>query len=75
MNQADLDLIKAICSTQPELARLFADHEKFESRLAAIARQRWRSAEDYAEEQRLKRSKLAGRDRMERILAQHRLSA
>jgi uncharacterized protein YdcH (DUF465 family) len=75
MNQSELDLIASIRPDHDELARLLAAHEDYESRLAALAGQKWRSAEEYAEEQRLKREKLAGRDRIQRILAEHRISA
>ncbi len=75
MQQCDLDLIDSIRPTHRELDRLLADHRDYERRLSELARQRWRSTDDYAEEQLLKRKKLAGRDRIHEILAQHRLSA
>ena len=75
MNRNELALIEQIRPTNQQLSRLLQEHEGYESRLASLARQRWRSAEDYAEEQRLKRLKLAGRDRIQEILSAHRVGS
>ena len=69
MNESDVKRIQSLSSTNPELKRLYSKHCEYERRLTEIKRGKWRSPEEYAEEQELKRRKLAGRDRMASIIA------
>lgn len=72
MDQDDKLLIDALKTTHPELHRLCTKHEEYEQQLDALQAGRWRSPQEEAESRRLKRLKLAGRDRMASILAEHR---
>ena len=72
MNDSDLVLIERLIPDNAELSHLLSKHQEYEARLRVISRQKWRTSEEYVEEKRLKRLKLAGRDRMESILAEHR---
>lgn len=75
MNDRDLALIERLVPDNVELSRLVSKHKEYEARLEVICRQKWRTPEEYVEEKKLKRLKLAGRDRMETILALHRKPA
>lgn len=75
MNERDLALIERLIPDYPELSSLIATHQEYEARLEVISRQKWRTPEEEYEAKRLKQLKLAGRDRMESILAPHRRGA
>ncbi len=72
MTPSDLHLIEALTPDNPELETLLADHTRYESALEAFASRSWLSPEEEAQVRRLKREKLAGRDRIETILEPHR---
>ncbi len=72
MTPADLHLIEALTPESPELETLLADHARYEAALAVFAERTWLSPEEEAQVRRLKRVKLAGRDRIETILEPHR---
>ncbi|MEE2827669.1 MAG: DUF465 domain-containing protein [Myxococcota bacterium] len=69
MTESELALITRLSDTNPELRRLYSRHCEYEERLDELKRSRWQSPEEYAETKKLKRAKLAGRDRMASILA------
>jgi uncharacterized protein YdcH (DUF465 family) len=75
MNERDLALIERLIPDHPELTSLLAMHREYEARLEVISRQKWRTPQEEYEAKRLKQLKLAGRDRMESILAVHRRKA
>ncbi len=72
MEAKDLELIQKLIPENQELARLWAEHQKLEAKLDALASRVYLSAEEQVEVKRLKKIKLAGRDRMEAILAEYR---
>jgi len=72
MERHDLDLIDRLVPEHPELVRLMEQHRHLERSLAPLAEARWLSPAEEAEERRLKRLKLVGRDRIEAILTAHR---
>ncbi len=74
MNQRDKELLNSLKTTHPELQRLCTKHEEYEQKLDSLKRVRWSSPAEEAESRKLKRLKLAGRDRMASILAEHRRS-
>ncbi|MCP4869970.1 MAG: DUF465 domain-containing protein [Proteobacteria bacterium] len=74
MNEHDKSMIDSLSTTHPELMRLRTKHEEYEEQLRAISSKRWRSKGETLQEQKLKRLKLQGRDRMASILAKHRAS-
>jgi len=72
MEAKDLELIQKLIPENQELARLWSEHQKLEAKLDALASRVYLSAEEQVEVKRLKKIKLAGRDRMEAILAEYR---
>ena len=75
METTDLQLIDSLSATNPELPRLLRKHREYEAALTSMRRRHWLSSTEQCEIKRLKRMKLAGRDRIERILALHRATA
>jgi len=74
MNESDRALIASLSSSHHELQRLHSKHAEYEDQLRALSSKRWRSSEETLEEQKLKRLKLQGRDRIASILAEHQTS-
>lgn len=72
MEQKDLDLLNSLLPANEELAGLWHEHLELEKRLDDLGSRVYLSAEEQVEFQRLKKIKLAGRDRIESILAEHR---
>lgn len=72
MEQKDLDLLNSLLPTNAELANLWHEHVELEKKLDDLSTRVYLSAEEQVEFQRLKKVKLAGRDRIETILAEHR---
>jgi hypothetical protein len=72
MTRSDLHLIEILTPQDPELEKLVAAHAGFQAALQAFEARSWLSPEEEAHVRRLKRLKLAGRDRIETILEPHR---
>ena len=72
MDPKDLELIEELAPRHPELAALWREHLELEARLERLAGRRYLTPQEELEVKRLKKIKLAGRDRIEAILAQHR---
>lgn len=72
MEERDLALIHRYMEQDPELKQLYEEHLEFERRLEEFNRRPYLTAEETLERKRLQKLKLAGRDRMEQILAQYR---
>ncbi len=60
--------IEALLPEDAELSRLWREHQEFEDRISAMEGRAWLSADESAECNRLKKLKLAGRDRIAEIL-------
>ena len=73
MKTSDLVIIDDLVPRDPELARLLHKHQEYERELEFMARRKWLSAREQANQQHLKRLKLRGRDRIESIIAPHRV--
>jgi len=73
MEERDLALIKTWIHQDPELKQRMDEHEEFERRLEEFNRRPYLTAEETLERKRLQKMKLAGRDRIEQILAKYRL--
>jgi uncharacterized protein len=73
MEERDLALIKVWLHQDPELKQRMDEHEEFERRLEEFNRRPYLTAEETLERKRLQKLKLAGRDRIEQILAKYRL--
>jgi uncharacterized protein len=72
MEKADEELVARWIDKDPELKRRIDDHEDYERQLEEFNRRAYLTAEETVERRRLQKLKLAGRDRIEQILAQYR---
>ena len=72
MEKADEELVARWIDQDPELKRRIEDHEEFERQLEEFNRRAYLTAEETVERRRIQKLKLAGRDRIEQILAQYR---
>lgn len=72
MEPKDLELIQELLHQDEELKRLMEEHEAFERQLERFAAKRYLTPTEEMEKKRIQKLKLAGKDRIERILATHR---
>jgi len=72
MDTTDLRLIQQLTPAHPELQRLMDEHRVLETRLTSLGKHPYLTQKEVIEQRTLKKRKLAGRDRIERILAGHR---
>lgn len=75
MEQRDLELIERLSSADSELAQLWREHLELEAQLDSLGGRLYLTPEEQVERKRLQKLKLAGRDRIEAILAHHRQEA
>ncbi len=72
MERQDLDIIAEWKERDPELKRFVDEHEEYERRLDEFNRRPYLTAAESMERKRLQKLKLAGRDKLEQILAKYR---
>ena len=72
MEKADAELVARWIDKDPELKRRLEDHQDFERQLEEFNRRAYLTAEETVERRRIQKLKLAGRDRIERLLAKYR---
>ncbi len=72
MEKADLDLIEQLTDRDPELKQFWDKHHEYERLLEEFNRRPYLTAAETMERKRLQKLKLAGRDKMEQILARYR---
>jgi len=72
MEKQDLELIERWANQDPELKRYVEEHREFERRLEEFNRRPYLTPLEDLERKRLQKLKLAGRDRIEQILAKYR---
>ncbi|MEW6387815.1 MAG: DUF465 domain-containing protein [Thermodesulfobacteriota bacterium] len=72
MEKRDLEIISQWLDLDPELKRCMQEHEEFEKRLEEFNRRPYLTADESMERKRLQKLKLAGRDKIEQILAKYR---
>ena len=72
MEKEDLELIEQLTDKDPELKKFWDDHLEYERQLEGFNRRPYLTAAETLERKRLQKLKLAGRDRMEQILAKYR---
>ncbi len=72
MEKQDLEIISRVVDQDPELKRYLEEHEDFERRLEEFNRRPYLTATETMERKRLQKLKLAGRDKIEQILAKYR---
>jgi len=74
MEPRDVALIERLLPQSAELRRLWEDHQRLDRELDALLKQRFLTPEEEARSQEIRKIKLAGRDRIEAILREHRAS-
>jgi len=72
MEKHDQELIDQLMDRDPELKKHVEEHRDYEKLLEEFNRRPYLTAAETMERKRLQKLKLAGRDRIEQILAQHR---
>jgi len=72
MEKEDLELIEELTAKDPELKKFWDEHLDFERQLDGFNKRPYLTAAETMERKRLQKLKLAGRDRMEQILAKYR---
>lgn len=72
MDKQDIELIEELLSENEDLASLWREHQQLDMQLDAMGQRSYLSPQDEQELKKLKKVKLAGRDRIETILANYR---
>jgi hypothetical protein len=72
MEKADEELVARWIDKDPELKSNMENHLEYERQLEEFNRRAYLTADETVERRRLQKLKLAGRDRIEQILAQYR---
>ena len=72
MEREDLELLQQLTDRDPELKKFWDEHLAYERQLEGFNRRPYLTAAETMERKRLQKLKLAGRDRMEQILAKYR---
>jgi uncharacterized protein len=72
MEKTDLELIEQLTESDPELKKFWDEHREFERILEEFNRRPYLTAAETVERKRLQKLKLAGRDKIEQILAKYR---
>jgi uncharacterized protein YdcH (DUF465 family) len=72
MEKNDQELINQLVDRDPELKKHVEEHREFERLLEEFNRRPYLTTAETMERKRLQKLKLAGRDRIEQILAQYR---
>ena len=72
MERQDQELISQLIQTDEELKGLVEQHQVYEEQLEEFNRRPYLTTEETMEKKRIQKQKLAGKDRIEAILAQYR---
>lgn len=72
MERQDLEIIAEWKGQDPELKRYLDEHEEYERQLEEFNRRPYLTTAETIERKRLQKLKLAGRDKIEQILAKYR---
>ena len=72
MERNDQELIDQLLDRDPELKKHVEEHREYEKLLEEFNRRPYLTASETIERKRLQKLKLAGRDKIEQILALHR---
>jgi uncharacterized protein YdcH (DUF465 family) len=72
MEKRDEELIAQWLDQDPELQRYLEQHRELERQLEEFNRRPYLTAQESMERKRLQKMKLAGRDKIEQILAKYR---
>jgi uncharacterized protein YdcH (DUF465 family) len=72
MEKRDQEIIQRHIANDPELKRCMEEHEDYERKLEEWNRRVYLSPQEEMERKKIQKLKLAGRDRIETILAKYR---
>lgn len=72
MDSREIDLIEKYSKEDPVLRSLYQEHKSLDKRLAKLGKKPYLTAAEEREEQRLKKLKLVGKDRIMKILERYR---
>ena len=72
MEKRDEELIASLIPQNEELRRLMEEHDLYESQLEELNKRPYLTTEETLEKRKIQKQKLAGRDRIEAILAEYR---
>ncbi len=72
MDKRDEELIAKLIPSHPELAKYVEEHRMLEEKLEEFNKQVYLTPEEEVERKRLQKLKLAGKDKIEAILAKYR---
>lgn len=72
MEKWDEELIGRLLPHDEELREYIEQHRQYEEQLERFSQRRYLTTEEEIEKRRLQKLKLAGRDKIEAILAKHR---
>ena len=72
MEEKDERLIKELVGQDEELKRYFDQHIEFEKRIERYNKKQFLTPEEEIERKKIKKLKLAGRDKIEKILSKYR---
>ncbi len=72
MEKKDEKLIATLVEKDPELKELMENHLKLGERVDELSKRSYLTTEESLEKKKLQKLKLAGRDKIEAILAKHR---
>jgi uncharacterized protein YdcH (DUF465 family) len=71
MEADEVRLIESLISDNDELRQLWQDHQYLNQKLDAMSAQTYLTAEEQLQRRQMQKRKLAGRDRIAAILAEH----
>lgn len=74
METLEQELIEEVSRRDDVLAHLWQEHRQLERQLSKLERKPFLSTDEQVERNRIKKMKLAGRDKIEAILARYRSS-
>lgn len=72
MDQRDILLIEKHAPRDPVLRQLYQEHKGLDKKLQKLGKKPFLTAAEEGEEQKLKKLKLAGKDKMMKILEKYR---
>lgn len=72
MEQYEESAIVSLLDKNPELKKLYDEHQAFEKQLATFQHKSHLSADEEVEMKRIQKLKLAGRDKIMELVSKHR---
>ena len=72
MEKWDEELVARLLPHDEELRKYIEEHHRYEEQLEQFSQRAYLTTEEEMEKKRIQKQKLAGRDKIEAILAKHR---